>query len=174
LASAAALTFVDDPVAARVLVVSACRLLRRQGLRGMACGAITLVQRFGSALRLNAPFHVRLRPPTSTAPYPPPKYPATTTSATARGRRVIALLERALGPSPGAFVRADVGFAPNRCVEAAVTVEVRRSCSRDVCVSQVHRCIREVALWDDVDAILEEHLCVDCTVSDRRDTPELV
>ena len=42
----------------RVLFAWQRRRMRRRGLRQPACGAVTFVQRFGSALQLNVHFHV--------------------------------------------------------------------------------------------------------------------
>jgi hypothetical protein len=42
----------------RVLFAWQRRRMRRRGLRPPACGAVTFVQRFGSALQLNVHFHV--------------------------------------------------------------------------------------------------------------------
>ncbi len=83
----------------RVLFAWQRRRMRRRGLRQPACGAVTFVQRFGSALQLNVHFHV-LVPDGAFDDHgvfvaaDPPDDEDVRTLLVRTGRRVIAVLRR--------------------------------------------------------------------------------
>ena len=86
----------------RVLSAWQRRRMRRRGLRQPACGAVTFVQRFGSALQLNVHFHV-LVPDGAFDEHggfvaaDPPDDEDVRTLLLRTGRRVVALLRRFFG-----------------------------------------------------------------------------